>query len=147
LIYLQILQTKGCTASLKLHPFDKLADMQSLVSVSIGWRSSLKASDHQSAVPSSNITPAPDLPWTLIGSADESLLSELGKMYWEGVRQELEVILLTLKKWQQPEYSSVLLKDETDGFIHGFDTFIDQVSQESRAFASRYGVLWPFPVL
>jgi len=30
------------------------------------------------------------------------------------------------------------LDDENDNFIHGFDTFIDQVSQESRAFAIKY---------
>lgn len=120
--------------------------MKPRVSVSIRSLSSFKASDRKSAVLDSNITQAPDVPWTLIGSAEETLLSELGKMYWEGVRQELEVILLTLKKWQQPEYSSVLLKDETDSFIHGFDTFIDQVSQESRAFASRYGMFKSFPI-
>jgi hypothetical protein len=95
---------------------------------------------HQSTPHSTNITTAPDLPWRLIGSAEDSLLSELQKMYWEGVRYELEVILFTLKKWQQPEYSSILLDYKTDDFIHGYDTFINQVSQESRAFAIRYGM-------
>lgn len=62
-------------------------------------------------------------------------------MYWNGVKRELAHILLTLRKWQQPEYASTILSDETDNFIHGFDTFIDQVSETSREFAARYGKL------
>jgi hypothetical protein len=92
------------------------------------------------SVPSSNITDAPNLPWASIGDSETHLLEELKSLYWQGVKCELEVILLTLKKWQEPEYSLVVLDDEDDDFIHGFDTFIDQVSQESRAFASRYGM-------
>jgi hypothetical protein len=107
----------------------------------------LRSSSSTKASDSSNITPAPDLPWHLIGPAEDHLLAELEKMYWEGVRRDLEIILLTLKKWQQPEYSSVFLSDETDSFIHGFDTFIDQVSQESRAFATRYGMCGSFVTL
>ncbi|KAI9768916.1 MAG: hypothetical protein M1840_004512 [Geoglossum simile] len=94
---------------------------------------------HANASLSDDITPSPDLPWNPIGPAEDNLLRELEGMYWQGVRQELEVILLTLKKWQQPEFNSVELSDETDDLIHGFDTFVDQVSQESRAFAIRYG--------
>jgi hypothetical protein len=90
---------------------------------------------------SNNITNAPDLPWAVIGDAENHLLQGLKELYWGGVKRELEVILLTLKKWQQPEYNSVVLDDEKDGFVHGFDTFIDQVSQQSRAFAKRYGML------
>ena len=93
---------------------------------------------------SNNITNAPDLLWTAIGDSRNHLLEELKKLYWEGVKCELEVILFTLKKWQQPEYSSIILGEEDDDFIHGFDTFIDQVSQESRAFATRYGT--PFSI-
>jgi soluble cytochrome b562 len=62
-------------------------------------------------------------------------------MYWNGVSREMAHILLTLRKWQQPEYASVVLSDETDDFIHGFDTFMDQVSESARDFAARYGEL------
>jgi soluble cytochrome b562 len=62
-------------------------------------------------------------------------------MYWNGVKRELAHILLTLRKWQQPKYASTILSDETDDFIHGFDTFIDQVSETAREFADRYGTL------
>lgn len=88
------------------------------------------------------ITPAPDLPWERVGpdgGAAQILFHELEQMYWNGVKNELEVILLTLKQWENDEYKLVLLDDETVDFVHGFDTFIDQVSQESRAFAGRYG--------
>jgi hypothetical protein len=100
--------------------------------------------DSSVAQSSTNITNAPDLPWTVIGDSRNHLLEELKKLYWEGVKCELEVILFTLKRWQQPEYSSIVLSEEDDDFIHGFDTFIDQVSQESRAFATRYGT--PFSI-
>jgi hypothetical protein len=62
-------------------------------------------------------------------------------MYWNGVKREIAYILLTLRKWQQPEYASMILGDETDDFIHGFDTFVDQVSENARDFAARYGKL------
>ena len=88
---------------------------------------------------SENITPAPSIPWQLIGPARKHLLGRLSEMYWDGVKRELEVIIRTLRTWQQKQYESVVLKDENDDFVHGFDTFIDQVSQKSRAFATRYG--------
>ena len=89
---------------------------------------------------SSNITPAPDIPWQFIGAAQDHLQKELEVMYWEGVKGELEIIIRTLKTWQQPQFDSVVMDDENEVFVHGFDTFIDQVSQESRAFAIRYGI-------
>src|SRR5690606_6618057 len=67
-----------------------------------------------------------------------AVMSKLREMYWVGVRRDLESVLRTLKLWQQPDYMSNILPDEEDHFIHGYDTFIDQVSQESRAFANRY---------
>ena len=105
------------------------------------WIKGLGNGTPTSSASSNNITNAPNLPWTAIGDAETHLLRELTSLYWEGVKRELEVVLLTLKKWQEPEYSSVVLDDEKENFIHGFDSFIDQVSQESRAFAVRYGML------
>ena len=88
---------------------------------------------------SSSITTAPNLKWSPIkGPVERTLFPELQKMYWDGVKRELAHILLTLKKWQQPEYASTILIDEEDDFIHGFDTFVDQVSESSRDFAARY---------
>ncbi|KAM5354211.1 hypothetical protein ACJ41O_000861 [Fusarium nematophilum] len=88
----------------------------------------------------SSITPAPDLAWTLVGPGQEHLLLELESLYWDGVKAELENIVRTLRAWQDEEEDSrVFDKDEDDGHIHGFDTFLDQVSQEARAFAIRYG--------
>ncbi|RYP61573.1 hypothetical protein DL771_010094 [Monosporascus sp. 5C6A] len=80
-----------------------------------------------------------DASWTPLGLGKDVLLPELEKFYWEGVRGELENIIRTLKIWQSPEFSSVSVADEEDSFIHGFDTFLDQVTEESRAFAIRYG--------
>lgn len=89
---------------------------------------------------SPNITQAPKARWSLVGSGNTHLLDELEKLYWQGVRTELENIVHTLKIWQQPEYSGVNIDEENDTHIHGFDTFIDQVSQQTRAFAVRYGI-------
>ncbi|KAF5025922.1 hypothetical protein F66182_1957 [Fusarium sp. NRRL 66182] len=90
-------------------------------------------------LPTSAITSAPDISWTRVGPGKDHVLSELERLYWDGVKAELENIVRTLKAWQQPEYSHVSVKDEKDEHIHGFDTFLDQVSQESRAHAIRYG--------
>jgi hypothetical protein len=59
-------------------------------------------------------------------------------MYWDGVKREIEVILITLRKWQESDDGLKEPEEDTDDFIHGFDTFIDQVGQESRAFATHY---------
>lgn len=98
------------------------------------------ASRRGNSVPqSSGITAAPNLKWQPVkGPVQESLLQELQKMYWAGVKRELGHIILSLKKWQTPDYASVILSDEQDDFIHGFDTFVDQVSETSREFAERY---------
>ncbi len=92
-------------------------------------------------LPRSNITAATDASWTSLGPGNAALLPELEELYWEGVRGELENIIWTLKTWQKPEFSDVTVADEQDDFDHGFDTFIDQVTEESRAFALRYGAI------
>lgn len=85
------------------------------------------------------ITSLPSSKWEQIkGPVQETLLPELQKMYWDGVKRELAHILLTLRQWQQPKFASTTLTDENDDFIHGFDTFVDQVSERSRDFAERY---------
>ena len=87
--------------------------------------------------------PVDEVPWKLLStewSPDELLLPEIEEMYWDGVRRELEIILLTLKQWQEQEGGPVTIPDESEvDFIHGFDTFVDQVCEESRNFARRYG--------
>ncbi|KIN07110.1 hypothetical protein OIDMADRAFT_67317, partial [Oidiodendron maius Zn] len=86
---------------------------------------------------SSNITDSEDRPWYLIGEAKDHLLAELEQLYWAGVEHELESVLETLKTWQSHRLSEITLVDESDNFVHGFDTFIDQVSEESREFADQ----------
>ena len=78
--------------------------------------------------------------WTPLGPGKQFLFHELEKLYWEGVRGELENIARTLEIWQRPEFSRVKVEDEEDRFVHGFDTFIDHVTKESREFAIRYGI-------
>ncbi|KAF5613117.1 uncharacterized protein FSUBG_847 [Fusarium subglutinans] len=92
-----------------------------------------------SSLPSSHITSAPDISWTRVGPGKDHVLSELESLYWDGVKAELENIVRTLKAWQQPEFAQVSIEDEDDDLIHGFDTFLDSVSQQSRAHAIRYG--------
>ncbi|KAE8351976.1 hypothetical protein BDV28DRAFT_149485 [Aspergillus coremiiformis] len=86
-----------------------------------------------------NITHAPDISWEPIGPGKSHLLQELEALYWTGIEIELENIIRTLKIWQQPEHADISISDENDDDIHGFDTFLDQVCQETRAFALRYG--------
>jgi hypothetical protein len=62
-------------------------------------------------------------------------------MYRNGVMRETAHILLTLNKWQTPKFGSIELSDEKGNFIHGLDTFLDQVSESARELAARYGKL------
>ncbi|KAJ4291337.1 hypothetical protein N0V88_006345 [Collariella sp. IMI 366227] len=88
----------------------------------------------------SYITPGPDAPWTQLGSdKPDTLRTELEKLYWEGVTAELENIIRTLQAWDTPEFASAPFSDQRNDFVHGFDTFIDQVSQGAREFAIRAG--------
>lgn len=89
----------------------------------------------------SHITESEDRPWTLVGGAEEHLRAELEKLYWTGIEHELESVLVTLRAWHSPEFAEVSLPDESDDFVHGFDTFVDQVNDDSRAFADRFGLL------
>jgi hypothetical protein len=58
-------------------------------------------------------------------------------MYWDGVRREIPPILLTLRKWQR-QYATLVLPDEEDQHVHGYDTFLDSVSHASRQFTHRF---------
>lgn len=86
-----------------------------------------------------NITECPDVPWTSIGPGRDCLASELEKLYWDGVRDELENIVRTLRTWRQNKYPA----DEPDPYenydIEGYDTFINQVNGHVREFALQYG--------
>jgi hypothetical protein len=102
---------------------------------------SLQSSKH-SAYQSGSAATGSRQKWiTIDGPVQETLLPQLQGMHWAGVKQELIHVLLTLAKWRQPVYSSTVLSDETDSFVHGFDTFMDQVSESARDFAVRYGEL------
>ena len=81
------------------------------------------------------------LPWNPIESTPENLLEtlidEMTKMYWDAVSKEIGNIILTLKLWQQEDFAETL-SEEKDGSVHGFDTFLDQVSENARRSAFRY---------
>lgn len=86
-----------------------------------------------------NITEAPNFGREEIGPAHAHLRDELLHMYWAGVRREIAHIVLTLRRWQgSKELSDTIIPDEENHLIHGFDTFLDQVSHSSRRFAHRY---------
>ncbi|KAK4206667.1 hypothetical protein QBC37DRAFT_434622 [Rhypophila decipiens] len=98
-----------------------------------------KASTASSASSGKYVTDAPEVERVKIGPAVHHLYDAMLQMYWAGVRRELPYILLTLRKWRtHHEYSSFVLPDEEDLYIHGFDTFLDQVSHSSRKFKDRY---------
>jgi hypothetical protein len=93
----------------------------------------------KSAASSGHISSGSKREWEKIPNAQEALLPELQKMYWNGIRRELIRIILTLKAWQHSDFRDMELKDENDNEIYGFDTFLDQVNESSREFALQYG--------
>lgn len=103
---------------------------------SSGWSKFFHSKDSAAF---SAITEAENFKWHYIGEAKDTLLKELTELYWAGVENELETVLVALRAWQK--HDQVNLEEETDSFIHGFDTFIDQVSKESRDFADKVGQL------
>jgi hypothetical protein len=91
------------------------------------------------------------LPWTRIKSDQVTLLEEMLQMYWNGVAREVGRVVLCLSEWQQSKYSTIAVEEEDDkrmeeeeqkkgksGTNRGYETFLDQVSETSRAFAIRY---------
>lgn len=87
----------------------------------------------------SHVTDAPEIERVLIGPAANHLHDAMMQMYWAGVRRELPYIILTLRRWRtREEFSKIVLLDEEDIYIHGYDTFLDQVSHSSRKFGDRY---------
>lgn len=93
--------------------------------------------------PSTQRTRAPAVPpenWSPIADGKDALQHALEDMYWEGVRDELENIIRTLALWQQPEFANISVPDEGDDFVYGFDTFVNQVSQQAREHSIRYGM-------
>lgn len=85
-----------------------------------------------------NSTAEPPLPWTEIGPAPDHLAKEVENLYWEGARAEIENIIRTLQIWRRPEYAGAALVSDNDDNVHGYDTFLDQVSQQARSFALRH---------
>ncbi|KAI4139912.1 MAG: hypothetical protein L6R39_006050 [Caloplaca ligustica] len=47
-------------------------------------------------------------------------------------------MILTLREWQKPKYSSLELEEESNGQVEGYEHIIDQVSQSTREFARKY---------
>ncbi|KAG8672287.1 hypothetical protein FPOAC2_05665 [Fusarium poae] len=90
-----------------------------------------------SASRDARITKPCQIPRKNIGLAVDHLQHELLDMYWQGVERELPYLLLTFRHWQSGKETSHLLPDEEDQHIHGYDTFIDQVSDISRQFHER----------
>ncbi|KAE8152475.1 hypothetical protein BDV25DRAFT_65015 [Aspergillus avenaceus] len=94
---------------------------------------------HRSSPSETNITDGPDIPWELIGPGKVHLLQELEGLYWAGVETEIENIINTLRIWQRPEHAGFAINEKEVDDIRGFDAFLGQVCQESRAFAARFG--------
>ncbi|KAI4261388.1 MAG: hypothetical protein L6R42_003411 [Xanthoria sp. 1 TBL-2021] len=67
----------------------------------------------------------------------EKFADELQSLYWGGVRRELAQMILTLQEWQQPQYSTLELEEESNSQVEGYDHFVDQVSESSREFARK----------
>ncbi|KAL1624370.1 hypothetical protein SLS56_007839 [Neofusicoccum ribis] len=81
--------------------------------------------------------------WKREGRAEDVLRTKLEDLYWEGVKNELEVILRTLERLQnsEGEYFKLWQEMEKSGeTVSGYETFVDQVCPRSRDFARRYDV-------
>lgn len=93
----------------------------------------------------SHITTGPDEPWTEVGSGRDHLARELEHLYWQGVEDELENIVQALQEWQDVDPSANMGGaagtdgHDGDSLPEGFDTFVDQVSDEARFLAQRHG--------
>jgi hypothetical protein len=91
----------------------------------------------------SHITDGKSIPREKIGPASVHLEKQMQALYWQGVKRELSGIILTLRAWQlRPEMADTVLADEQpeEGYgnsIHGYEMFMDQVSQSARDFATR----------
>lgn len=96
-----------------------------------------KSSASHSARHSTSVTDQEQ--WSLVGDGATHLLEQLEALYWDGVASELENIVQTLRAWQRPGVAGFNNPEEASEDIHGFDTFLDNVSRESRDFAARYG--------
>ncbi|KAH1681051.1 hypothetical protein KXX46_006558 [Aspergillus fumigatus] len=77
---------------------------------------------------------SPDGPaWTEVGNAADHLPAELESLYWTGVNKELDCIVSTLRRWQQPHFQHIQ-PDADNTLVNGFDTFVaDVVPQSAQA--------------
>ncbi|KAK4122064.1 hypothetical protein N657DRAFT_635497 [Parathielavia appendiculata] len=87
--------------------------------------------------PPAYITPGLDVDEVPLDGGFETLRSELERLYWQGIKAELENIIHTLQAWQEPEFADSPTSGEDD-FVHGYDAFLDHVSQGAREFAIRH---------
>lgn len=105
----------------------------------------LSSKQSSSSGPPSSITDAADTKWREVGKAEDHLLQELTNLYWIGVESELESVLLALRAWKSPKKGSDDQgedgDEDEDDFIHGFDTFIDQVGEDGHFLAEKVGQL------
>ena len=85
-----------------------------------------------------NVKNVPWQPKNAPVSSKEALTEEIYSLYWDGVRRELAQMILTLQEWQNPQFEHVKLEEEEKLQIEGFEHFVDQVSEGSRDFASKY---------
>ena len=89
---------------------------------------------------SSHISQGIKAEWQAIPNGRDELLPQLQRMYWNGIRRELIDVISTLRAWQLQGAQDVVLDNEEDEEIYGFDTFLDQVNEHSRDFAVMYGM-------
>ncbi|KAH1549947.1 hypothetical protein KXX57_000425 [Aspergillus fumigatus] len=74
---------------------------------------------------------SPDGPaWTEVGNAADHLPAELESLYWTGVNKELDCIVSTLRRWQQPQFQHIQ-PDADNTLVNGFDTFVADVVPQS----------------
>jgi hypothetical protein len=63
------------------------------------------------------------------------------KLYWLGLKAELENIVRTIRHWHEDTVNAVGPRtEELSDEIVGYDTFLDNVSEQGRLYAKTYGM-------
>lgn len=84
-------------------------------------------------------TNQPEQPWEVVGAGGDHLRAEVEKLYWLGVRNEIENIIETLKRWREVDGSSPSsVTTSTARCLNGYEGFLNNVSQWSRESAEMY---------
>ncbi|KAH0545446.1 hypothetical protein FGG08_000447 [Glutinoglossum americanum] len=76
-------------------------------------------------------------------SSKDALRDRMGRLYWEGVRREILLLVRTMRSWRQEQYAEVRGEDEElrAEDLLGFQTFVERAVGEGRRERDGFGKL------